>query len=195
MWHTVGMPKRINYELMETELTAIEDAIKQDERPEVRRRATAVRMLHLDKKPNEVAALLLVSEATIYNWHARWREGGIEALANRPKSGRPQSATDAYRERLAEVIEQKPSVFGYAFTVWTTARLQEHMAQETGIEMSDETLRKVLADEEYVYRRPKHDLTPLQDKDARERAEDVLEMLKKKPKKVRSNSSLWMKSP
>lgn len=195
MWHTIGMPKRINYALTEAELETIEDAIQRDERPAERRRATAVRMLHLGKKPGEVAELLLVSEATIYNWHARWRNGGIEALANQPKSGRPLSATEAYRERLHEVMEQEPSASGYAFTVWTTARLQEHMAQETGIEMCNETLRQVLSDEGYVYRRPKHDLTPLQDAQARARAEEVLEMLKKRPKQEKSNSSLWTKSP
>lgn len=68
------------------------------------------------------------------------------------------------------------------------------MAQETGIEMSDETLRQVLAEEDYVYRRPKHDLPPLQDKAARERAEEMLEMLKKKSKPTPSNFTLWTKS-
>ncbi len=189
------MPKKIDFKLTEPELKTIKEAIKQDERPEVRRRATAVRMLHLGKKPSAVAELLLVTETTIYNWHGRWRHGGLDELADKPKSGRPPLATDAYRERLHEVMEQAPSAFGYAFTVWTAPRLCAHLAQETGIEMSDETFRQVLVEENYVYRRPKHDLTPLQDPEARERADEMIEMLKKKPKRVKSNSSLWTRSP
>ena len=65
-----------------------------------------------------------------------------------------------------------------------------HLQKESGISMSDETFRQLLKRHGYVYRRPKHDLTPLQDPEARERAEDLLDSLKKRPMRDK-RSTLW----
>ena len=43
----------------------------------------------------------------------------------------------------------------------------------------DETFRALLQRKSYVYRRPKHGLKPLQDREAKERSEAVLDSLKK----------------
>jgi len=41
----------------------------------------------------------------IYGWIGRWWwEGGVEGLANKPKSRRPTKADDAYTSHLEEVI-------------------------------------------------------------------------------------------
>ena len=77
--------------------------------------------------------------------------------------------------------------------VWTLERLQAHLLQETGIQVSIQWLSVVLNDLGYVYRRPKHDLTHLQDLNAKQQARELLEELKKAPKLVLSSSSLWMK--
>jgi len=68
-----------------------------------------------------------------------------------------------------------------------------HMEKETGVTMTDRTFRNILDRMDYVYRRPKHDLTPLQDKEAKQHAEETLETLKKKPKAAKSTYSLWTK--
>ena len=47
----------------------------------------------------------------------------------------------------------------------------------------------------FVYRRPKHDLTELQDPDAKEQARLLIEELKKgSAKTTKSGSSLWTKA-
>lgn len=189
------MPKRINYQLNATDQTVIEQAIKSDPRPEVRWRATAIRLLHLGKKPAEVADLLVISVVTVYGWHDRWRNEGVEGLADKPRSGRPPLATAAYCTKLEEVMAKDPTEFGYTFTVWTIARLIAHLAKETEITLSEDTFRTLLKEHDYVYRRPKHDLKPLQDKAAKQRTLESLEVLKKRPKPVRSNYSLWTKRP
>ena len=96
------MPKARDYHLTAEELMVVETAIHRDKRPEVRQRATSIRLLHLDHKPGEVAEIQAVSIPTIYGWIERWRDGGVEALANRPKSGRPLKADDEYSRTLEE---------------------------------------------------------------------------------------------
>lgn len=189
------MPKRLNYQLNESELQQIEQAIKTAAEAQVRQRALGIRLLHLGKKPEEVAELLSVTTGTVYNWHGRWREQGLPGLSDAPRSGRPALADESYVTRLGEVLDSDPASLGYGFTIWTIDRLRAHMAKITGIQMSDETFRAVLRQNNYVYRRPKHDLKPLQDHQARERAAEIIADLKKKPRQKRSSYSLWTKRP
>ncbi len=187
------MPKRIKFALTEEQDAVLGQAIKTDKRPEVRQRATTIRLLSRNTPPKEVAVVMEVSEATVYSWWHRYAEGGIEGLANRPK-GRPQKkADDAYLATLAETLNKEPEEFGYKFAIWTVERLRDHLAKETGVKLSTGHLRYLMRQHGYVYRRPKHDLTHLQDQSAKATAEAQLHELKKGGQQVITGSSLWTK--
>ncbi len=188
------MPKKINFHLNETELSQIREALRKDKRPEVRLRATGIHLLHQGHKAAEVAETLAVSNVTVYKWLARFRAGGLEALANQPK-GRPKPKVDgAYLAALSAAVEQDPGDLGYPFAIWTAERLRDHLAKETGVEVHARYLNRILKREGYVYRRPKHDLTDLQDPDARQQAEELVAELKKRRSQTpKSGSSLWTK--
>ena len=193
MWHHYEMPKKINYTLSTEELLTIEQAIKSHTDLRVRQRAQIIRLLHKGYSPTEIGELLSINMVSVYGWHKRWRTEGIAGLEERPRSGRPKVGDETYRQKLEEVIATDPSELGYGFTVWDSARLMAHLEKETGIRMCERTFRNILAEQEYVYRRPKHDLSGLQDKDIKEEAKITLEMLKKRPKREKSNFSLWTK--
>ena len=188
------MPKKLSFHLTDEGLREIAEAIKHAKRPEVRQRAMGLRLLHEGKGPQEVAEFLSVSQPTVYDWHHRWQREGVEGLANRPKSGRPVKANRKYVELLEQVVEQDPQELGYAFSLWTTDRLRLHLKAKTGIELKPTQFRALLKEHDFVYRRPKHDLTNLQDANARQAAEDWLQELKKGPKRVRLTYSLWTKA-
>jgi transposase len=187
------MPKHLPYTLTSSEQAQIEQAIRYDNRVEVVQRATALRMLHLGYTPRQVAQLYQVRLSSLYNWHRRWRDGGIEALANRPKPGRRRKAGEAYWALLAATLEQDPTQLGYTFSIWTLERLRDHLAQHTGIRLSMDRLRVQMKERGYVWRRPKHDLRALQDAQARADALQLLDELKKEPKRAPSSYSMWTK--
>lgn len=187
------MPKARDYHLTEQELIVVETAMHRDKRPEVRQRCIAIHLLHLGHKPVEVAEMQGVSIPTIYSWINRWRRSGVEGLANRGKSGRPLKADDEYTEVLLEVIEKDPSELGYDFSIWTIDRLRAHLEKKTGIDLSESAFRALLKQKGYRYRRPKHDLSHLQNKQAKEQAAEMLEDLKKRASETILNSSLWTK--
>lgn len=189
------MPKKINYTLTTEQLQIIESAIKSHPDLRVRPRAQMIRLLHLGHKPQEVAELLSVTGALVYFWHARWRESGLDGLANKPRPGRPKAGGDEYRQKLEQIIETDPKTLDYGFNVWTIERLLAHMEKETGTLVHENTLRNMLKELDYVFRRPKHDLGNLQDKKAKETADEILDELKKKPVVAKSNYSLWTKRP
>jgi transposase len=189
------MAKARDYHLEKTEMAKLETAIRRDRRPEVRQRCTAIRLLHLGHKVEEVAQMQAVSKPTIYGWWKRWCAGGVEGLANKPKSGRPPKADEAYIALAEKVVEQAPAELGYNFTVWTIDRLRAHLAQETGIELSEPAFRALLKRQGYRYRRPKHDLGHLQDPEAKADADELLDRLKKRSSETISHFSLWTKQP
>ena len=189
------MPKAQDYHLTEEELKAVETVIKHDKRPEVVQRSMAIRLLHLGHQPEQVAEMQAVSKPTIYGWFHRWQSGGVEGLANRPRSGRPPKADDAYSLALVDVIEKEPKGFGYDFMLWTVERLSAHLQKTTGIFLSECRLRALIKRKGYRYRRPKHDLGHLQDKEAKSKAAEILDELKKRSAQTISNSSLWTKQP
>lgn len=190
------MAERLNYQLKDEDLEVLEQAIRKDDRARVRQRATAIRMLHLGHHPREVAEVMAVTLATLYNWHARFREEGLEGLANRARSGRPGMANDEeYCRLLEETLAKEPPELGYAFNIWTINRLRNHLERETGKRLSYERFRLLLKEKDYRYRRPKHDLHHLQDQDAKEQARELLEELKRGSSRTKSSSSLWTKRP
>lgn len=187
------MPKVINYTLSNEELKQIEDVIKTHPDAKARQRAQAIRYLHLGYKPKEVADLLLITQTSVYNIHTRWRETKLDSLVDRPRSGRPKRGGDEYDQQLEALLETDPQTLGYGFTVWNVERLLDHLEIQTGIRPHSNTLLNRLKRLGYVFRRPKHDLTNLQDPKAKETAAETLQELKKKPKRKKSNYSLWTK--
>lgn len=188
------MPKKLDFQISETELLQVTEAIRKDKRPEVRLRATAIRQLALGHRPAEVAENLAVQPTTIYSWFHRFQQGGLEGLANQPKGRPKRKADEAYCQVLEEAIDGDPGDYGYPFAIWTVERLRDHLEQETGVRMSVSHLRVVIRQRGYVYRRPKHTLANLQDREAKEQAREMLETLKKgRSKTTKSGSSLWTK--
>lgn len=189
------MPKIIRYTLTTEELQHVQNAVTSHPDANVRSRSQAIYLLHLGKNRDEVAESLCVSAATIAAWHKKWREGGIENLKDKARSGRPLKGGITYKEKLEQVVCTDPHELGYGFSVWTIERLIEHMSKETGITISDGTMFNRLEALDFVYRRPKHDLGNLQDTEAKAQAEKLIFELKKRQNQVKSNFSLWTKRP
>jgi transposase len=189
------MPKRLNFQLSEEQVTQVEQAKRKDKRAEMRQRATAVHLLHLGHKPAAVAPMLSVTVQAIYQWYHRFIQAGVEGLANQPKGHRQAKADATYRQAIEQTLASEPSEHGYDFAIWTVERLRDHLASQTGKHLSISRLREILREQQYVYRRPKHDLTSLQDGEAKALAQAQLEELKKAQQTTLANSSLWTKRP
>lgn len=188
------MSRRVDFTLTDEQLASVEHAINHSPLPEVRQRATAIRLLHLGHKPETVAEMVAVAASTIWTWHRRYRAEGLDGLANKPKSGRPAKADANYLTEVERAIDADPRDLGYTFSVWTINKLRKHLAKQTGILLSYTRFRALLSKHDYVYRQPKHNLSDLQDDEAKAAAEEWLDWLKKSPSETTpSSSSLWTK--
>ena len=174
----LGMPKR-NYHLSPEAHAVVSHGLVHHPRLEVRLGCQALLSLHDGDSPVQAAQRCGVDRRTIYRWHDRYRmQQAIDDLAHIAPSGRPRKATPAYRAELEQALAQTPDAYGYDFAVWTVERLLAHLAERTAITLSPRTLETLLAELDYVYRRPTSTVANLQDADAVAQARANWEALK-----------------
>jgi transposase len=58
--------------------------------------------------------------------------------------GRPKVISEQYLSRLKELVDGNPRDFGYPFQRWTAQWLKRHLARETGVEVSDRHINRLL---------------------------------------------------
>jgi transposase len=107
----------------------------------------------------EIAAIVRQDEETVRRWFARYLAEGIEGLSDAPRCGAPPKATLAYRERLLGIARCRPRALGLPFSLWTAARLADHLAELTGVRMSVPSVCRLLRAGGMRLSRPQHSIT------------------------------------
>lgn len=102
-------------------------------------------------------------EATVVRWLTAFREGGVAALADAPRTGRPRQATDDYLDALEAAVTTDPRTLGLGVDVWTSARLSAYLATTTGTRIAPGWLRVLLHRRRFANGRPKHAVAHLHD--------------------------------
>ena len=151
-----------------------------DLRRRVRERLEMVKAAALGDDVERIACWSGRSVETVTYWLACFRAGGVAALADAPRTGRPVQADAAYVRALEMALETPPTALGLVFDVWTSERLAAYLEQETGVHISPGWLRVLLAQHGWVCGRPKHTLKHLQDADDVARCERELADAEKK---------------
>jgi transposase len=92
--------------------------------------------------------------ASIRTWLSAYRDGGVAALDDAPRSGRPRKAQHIHDVVEAQV-DQPPTVYGYLQAIWTVAMLAQHLTR-FGIQVSASTVRRALNRMRFSWHRPKY---------------------------------------
>jgi len=139
---------------------ALEAMYRKTKLPRVRTRAQMI-LLSAEQglKADEIAAIVRESAVTVLTWLKRYLAEGIEGLQDAPRAGRNATVTAEFRRCLLESVRRRPRSLGLAFSMWTLQRLADYLAEQTGIRVSDETIRRELAKEDIVFSRPQHTIS------------------------------------
>ena len=147
---------------------------RRDLAPRLRERLEMVKAVALGQDLPTIARWSGRTERTLRRWLGRYTAGGVAALADAPRSGRPVAADAAYRQAAEAALGRSPRTLGRPFDVWTSARLSAYLAETTGVRIAPGWLRALLSQWDYVCGRPKHTLKHLQDATAVAACEEVL---------------------
>lgn len=86
-------------------------------------------------------------------WVRRFNAGGLAALRDVERSGRPATHAPEVKSQLLDLALQKPSALGQPFALWTLERLQLAFEEKTQVHLSDSTIWTWLRDEGLVWKR------------------------------------------
>ena len=142
------------------ELAALETLYRTARAARLRTRAQMV-LLALEQRlaAPAIAAIVREDEETVRRWLKRYRAEGSTGLQDRPTPGAPGKVTPAYREQLLAAVRRRPRSLGLPYSLWTLRRLADYLAEQTGLRLSYETVRRVLAAAEIVLSRPQHTIS------------------------------------
>jgi transposase len=62
-----------------------------------------------------------------------------------------ETVTEEYRKRMLADFQRRPRSLGLEYSMWALHRLTNYLAEETGIRISHETVRRELAKEGVVF--------------------------------------------
>jgi transposase len=139
---------------------------RRDLTPRLRERLEMVKAVALGQEVPHIAQWSGRTERTVRHWLRRFATGGVVALADAPRAGRPVAADAVYRQAAETALATAPRHLGLAFDVWTSARLSAYLADTTAVRIAPGWLRDLLGRWAYVCGRPKHTLKHLQDPEA-----------------------------
>lgn len=108
---------------------------------------------------HQIAAIVRTDEQTVRRWMKRYMAEGIEGLKDAPRSGVEAKVTAEYEAKLLAAVRRRPRSLGLSFSMWTLQRLVDYLAEETGIRVSDETVRLHLAAHDIILSRPQHKIS------------------------------------
>lgn len=156
-------------------LPAVEAALRRrDLAPRVRERLEMVKAVALGYPLAAVARWSGRTERTVGRWLQAFADGGVAAVADAPRGGRPPRADAAYLAALERAADTPPPALGLLFDAWTSDRLSAYLAETTGVRIAPGWVRALLARRRYRTGRPKHTLGHLQDATARTACEQEL---------------------
>ncbi len=146
--------------LSEKQKQELEDLYRKAKSPRLRTRAQIV-LLSAEKqmKAPEISEIVREGQTTVQRWLKRYMAEGVAGLEDAPRPGKPATVSQAYREQLLASVRRRPRSLGLDFSLWTLQRLADYMAEQTGIRVSTETVRRELKSGGIVLSRPQHTIS------------------------------------
>src|SRR5215213_2243020 len=115
-------------EVRAAQRTTVEAALRRrDLAPRLRERLEMVKAAALGQDVATIARWSGRGPETVRRWLVAYQTGGIGALADAPRQGRPPKADAVYLAALEAAVDTAPRTLGLPFDVWTSRRLSIYL--------------------------------------------------------------------
>jgi transposase len=141
--------------LSDAERAALEHDYRYSPDRLVRQRSQIILLCTELETQSEVARVVYCSADTVREALTRYHAGGRTALRRQhPQTPHASHRTLGWQKALATAMEEGPQAGGLPRPTWTAPLLARHLAQATGIETSERTVRRGLDSLGYRLGRP-----------------------------------------
>jgi len=119
-----------------------------------KRRRLAVDRVNAGYSQTEVAAFLGVEPRSVRRWMKAYREGGHDALAAKPRPGRPTHLTPTQADTVLGWFRHSPTTFGFPTELWTARRVAHLIQERFGVDFNHRYLSAWLTQREITPQKP-----------------------------------------
>jgi transposase len=150
-------------------------------------RLRAVKRVQQGESPEKIISTLGFSRACIYNWIARYRAGGWDALKTGKQTGRPKKLSGAQIKWIDKTIRNKnPLQLKFSFALWTRSMVTSLIRKQFGLKLSESSVGRLLHQMGFSCQKPLYRAYQ-QDPEAVERWKNqVFPQIKKRAKKLKA---------
>ena len=122
-----------------------QDARKLDHKGLTQLRQRAIHAVQNGESPEIVARVLGISRAAIYNWLAKYRQGGLGQLDARKRGGRPPKLDGQALRFIYDTVTMKnPMQLKFPFALWTSAMVVKLIYDTYAIRLSRSSVSRLL---------------------------------------------------
>ena len=100
-----------------------------------------------------------VSKEAVRLWLRSYEAKGIAGLVDQPRPARSRVKSEQIEEAVEEIIHRPPSEFGFERSTWSLESITDYVLASRGVQVGLQTVREVLSEKGYRWRRAKHSVT------------------------------------
>ena len=114
---------------------AIQQEIGRNEESRYDHRLHGLLLLAAGYSCREIAEIFGEDETTVQRWVHRFEEGGLQALRESKRPGRPRSLGPMQWQELADDLRKSPQDLGLSADAWDGVSLSEHLRRRFVIDL------------------------------------------------------------
>jgi transposase len=103
----------------------------------------------------QVAELFGEDGTTVQRWVRRFEQGGLDALREGERSGRPRTLDGAQWRKLQGELRKSPRELGFAATLWDGPVLSEHLRRRYGVDLGVRQCQRLFRQMGFRLRKPR----------------------------------------
>ena len=130
-----GTMRKLQIEDAEVMRVALQQEIARSEESRYDHRLHGLLLVTAGQSCRQVAELFGENGTTVQRWVRRFEQGGLEALREGERSGRPAALDAGQWRNLPRDLRKTPLVFGLAARLWDGPVLSEHLRRRYGVHL------------------------------------------------------------
>lgn len=113
------------------------DGRRLDHKTREKIRIRAVKLVEKGQSPEQVIKALGFHRSCIYEWLAKYREGGVKALQTKSITGRPKKINGHQLKKIYDIVTSKnPLQLKFEFALWTRDMIRDLIWSQFGVKLS-----------------------------------------------------------
>jgi transposase len=147
--------RKLQIEDAEVTRIAIQQEIERSQESRYDHRLHGLLLVTAGHSCREVAALFGENGTTVQRWVNRFEEGGLDALRDGERSGRPRTLDAKDWRKLQSDLRKTPRNFDLAATLWDGPVLSEHLRRRYGVVLGVRQCQRLFCELGFRLRKPR----------------------------------------